>query len=113
MASWGQDPSAHQAPTSQREGAGTCCQTVQAQAGHQRMGAGGERKGGDGNQKAQQYEREGRGGLITEELPGCRLCREVASDRTRAGGQGVSATLGKWSEGARSGPACLLKIMFS
>ena len=55
----------------------------------------------------------GRGDLTTEKLPGCGLCREVTSDRTWAGGQGVLATLGKWSEGSESSPTSPLKTMCS
>lgn len=44
-----------------------------------------------------------------EALPGCSFCSEVASARTGAGGHGVWATRGKWSEGSGSGPAFPLK----
>lgn len=73
---------------------------------------GGESKGMEGNLEGPAVvwrEKEG-GNLGNWALPGCGFCSEVASDRTQAGGQGVLAPLGKWSEGSGSGLAFPLKV---
>lgn len=86
---------------------------LMAQADYQRNGCWGRRKERDGGNleglAVSSLER-GEGGHVGQEaLPGCSFCSEVASARTGAGGHGVWATRGKWSEGSGSGPAFPLK----
>lgn len=76
------------------------------------MLGGGERKGMKNNLEDLVVAWRGKEGAIwiIQVLPDYSFCSEVASARTWAGGQGVLAALGKWSEGSGSGPAFLLKV---
>lgn len=94
------DPSVHQA------------RALQRQIPEKGVLGRGESKGMEGNPEgpAVVWREEGAMWAI-KALPGCGFCSEVASGRTQAGGQGVLAPLGKWSEGSGSGPAFPLKVM--